>query len=494
MPVGRGGSNDYMIYNETMKHLLTILLLTFAVSLPAQNLVGYWEGKIAVSKKDSLTVGLQIDYQGDTLYAELDSPDQYFTGQPVSGLTFADSALSFRVPEFGLSYEGTLSADGQRITGTCKQNGQKFACSLTQGAKRKCFPRPQTPTPPYPYHTEDITFKNRAGKYPLILGTLTLPDSAPKALVIFISGSGWQDRDETIFAHKPFAVIADTLTKAGYATFRYDDLPTAVFRKSTTYDFVDAVKLILDSLLLRPDLKYVKTGLLGHSEGSLVAFMVAAEDPRVMFTIHLGGVAQPIDEILLYQNIALAKASNTLTESQIEYSTKINKDIYQIIKKSKDKDQCVAKLEQYWDKIASQLSEEEKINYNITPEGKITLMQTFSSPFYFTLFHIDPIPYLKKVKMPVLAISGEKDLQVEAVAAQKIMRKYLKDKYHYNLNTFTILQGDNHLLQPCTTGSLEEYGEIETTIDPLALDEIVQWLDFWWQLNHLHDGVLHIRF
>jgi len=467
-------------------------LLFGITALTAQNISGYWEGKIAISKKDSLTIGVQVEYRADTLYVEMDSPDQYYVGAQATDIRFQDSTLSFRVNDIGLSFSGKYDAATATLQGECVQHKVHLPCTLARGATRKLFRRPQTPTPPYPYHTEEITFKNRAGKYPLILGTLTLPDSTPKALVVFISGSGWQDRDESIFGHKPFAVIADTLTKAGYATFRYDDLPTAVFRKSTTYDFADAVKLILDSLSLRPDLKYVKTGLLGHSEGSLVAFMVAAEDPRVKFTIHLGGVAQPFDEILLYQNVALAKASNTLSDKQIEYSTKINKDIYQIIKKSKDKDQCVAKLEQYWDKIASQLSEEEKINYNFTPEGKIKLLQTFSSPWYFTLFHIDPISYLKKVKMPVLAISGEKDLQVDAIAAQKNMRKYLKDKYHYDLNTYTILKGDNHLLQPCTTGGIDEYGEIETTIDPLALEEIVQWLDFWFLLNS-HSSVKQIH-
>lgn len=477
-----------------MKRVLIYTIIVFAATaVSAQEIAGYWEGKIAISKKDSLTIGVQVEYRNDTLYVEMDSPDQYYVGAQASDIRFQDSTLSFRVSNIGLSFSGKYDAVTATFQGECVQHKIHLPCTLARGATRKVIRRPQTPTPPYPYHTEDITFKNRAGKYPLILGTLTLPDSTPKALVILISGSGWQDRDESICGHKPFAVLADTLTKAGYATFRYDDLPTAVFRKSTTYDFADAVELILDSLSLRPDLKYVKTGLLGHSEGSLVAFMVAAEDSRVQFTIHLGGVAQPFDEILLYQNIALAKASNKLTDSQIEYSSKINKDIYQIIKKSKDKNQCMAKLEQYWDKIASQLSEEEKINYNFTPEGKITLLQTFSSPWYFTLFHINPIPYLKKVKMPVLAISGEKDLQVEAVAAQKNMRKYLKDKYHFDLNTFTILKGDNHLLQPCTTGSIEEYGEIETTIDPLALDGIVRWLDFWWLLNH-HPGATRIGF
>ena len=282
-----------------MKHLLNLLLLTIAATLSAQNLSGYWEGKIGITKTDSLTVGLQIDYQGDTLYAELDSPDQYFTGQPVSGLTFADSAIAFRVPDFGLNYEGTLSADGQRFTGTCTQYGRKFDCTLSLGATRKFFPRPQTPTPPYPYRTEEVHFRDRSGKKPLINGTLTLPQGQPKGLIIFISGSGWQDRDESLFAHKPFAVIADTLTKAGFATYRYDDFPAAIFRKSTTYDFADGVRLILDSLLQRVELQGLEVGLLGHSEGSLVASMVAADDKRIAFTIHLGGVAQPRRALLL---------------------------------------------------------------------------------------------------------------------------------------------------------------------------------------------------
>ena len=452
--------------------LFSILFLLSAVTLPAQNIAGYWEGKIGVTKTDSLTVGLQIDYQGDTLYAELDSPDQYFTGQPVSGLTFADSLLTFRVPDFGLTYEGTLSADGQYFTGTCTQYGRKFACTLAQGAKRKQFPRPQTPAPPYPYRTEEVSFRDREGKRPLINGTLTLPESTPKGLVIFISGSGWQDRDESLYAHKPFAVIADTLTKAGFATFRYDDFPTSVFRKSTTYDFADGVRLILDSLLQRSDLQYLKVGLLGHSEGSLVASIVAADDKRVGFTIHLGGVAQPIDEILLYQSEAIARASGELTEKEIANGNAINKRIYSIVKKCKSKDECAEKIGKVWDELAAKLTDEEKVKYNMTPENKFTAIQTFSSPWYYELFRIDPKKYLKKIKTPVLAISGQKDLQVDANATEKIMDKYFTGNTLYYFYKMPDL---NHLLQPCTTGSPDEYGQIETTIEPQVLEDIVKW-------------------
>lgn len=451
--------------------LLYSILLFVARQLAAQDISGYWEGKIAVTKTDSLTLGVQIDYQGDTLYIEIDSPDQYVTGQPASKIHFKDSVLSFRVPEFGLNYKGTLSADGQSFTATCTQHGQKFNCTMSLGAQRKSFPRPQTPVPPYPYRTEEVNFRDRASKKPLINGTLTMPEEQPKGLVVFISGSGWQDRDETIFAHHPFAVIADTLTKAGFATYRYDDFPQAIFRKSTTYDFADGVRLILDSLLQRKDLQNVKVGLLGHSEGSLVASIVAADDKHIGFTIHLGGIAQPFEEILLYQSEAIFRVNNELSEKEIENSMAINRHIYDIFKKSKNNEEAVQTISQYWDKLSSQLTEEERQKYNITPSGKLSMIQTFSSPWFYTLFHIDPAKFLKKVKTPVLAISGEMDLQVNAVATGNNMQKYLKKK---ELLHFINAKGLNHLLQPCTTGSPDEYGNIETTIAPEVLEWIVR--------------------
>ena len=454
--------------------LLFSALFLFFPSVNAQNIAGYWEGKIAVSKKDSLTLGLQIEYHGDTLHIELDSPDQYVTGQPASKVSFEDSVLSFRVPEFGLSYKGTISADGRSLTGVCTQHGQKFNCALSQGAQRKSFPRPQTPTPPYPYLTEEINFRDSDGKKGLIYGTLTMPKEQPKGLIIFISGSGWQDRDETIFQHHPFAVIADTLTKAGFATYRYDDFPQAIFRKSTTFDFADAVQLILDSLLQRKELQGIKIGLLGHSEGSLVATIVASKDKRVGFTIHLGGIAQPFDEILLYQSEAINRTSGELTEKEIQNSVVINRQIYESIKKSKSKEEALDRIGKLWDELSSQLTEDERKKYNMTPEGKFTLIQTFSSPWFYTLFHIDPAKYLKKIKTPVLAISGEFDLQVNAIATGNNMQKYLKKKEFLH---FINAQGLNHLLQPCTTGSPDEYGLIETTIAPEVLQIIVNFCE-----------------
>ena len=437
-----------------------------------QNVAGYWEGKIAVSKQDSLTLGIQIENRTDTLYIELDSPDQYFTGQPASDVQFKDSVLSFNVPEFGLSFEGQLSTDGQRLIGTCKQHGRKFPCELATGAQRKQFLRPQTPTPPYSYRTEEVNFRDRDSKYYLINGTLTLPEEAPMGLVIFISGSGWQDRDETISGHKPFAVLADTITKAGFATYRYDDFPAAIFRKSTTYDFADGIRLIMDSLLQRDNLRGLNVFLLGHSEGSLVASIVAADDQRVSGTIHLAGVAQPIEEILLYQSEALLRASNTMTEKEIENSMAINRQMYSIVKKSKNPKDCMERIGKLWDELSNKLTEEEREKYNMTPEKKFTTLQTFSSPWYYTLFRIDPAKYLKKITSPVLAISGENDLQVEASRTEENMLRYMKK----NDIKFIRIGKLNHLLQRSNTGSLDEYGKIETTIEPEVLDIVVDWL------------------
>ena len=203
-----------------------------------------------------------------------------------------------------------------------------------------------------------------------------------------------------------------------------------------------------------------------------MASMVAADDKRVSFTIHLGGVAQPFEEIMLYQSEAIFRVSNELTDKEIENSLAINKQIYELFKKSKNTEEAFTNISQYWEHLSSQLTEEEKQKYNITPTGKLSMIQTFSSPWFYTLFHIDPKKYLKKIKTPVLAISGEKDLQVKGIETFINMQRYLKKNPK---NEFVPMPGLNHLLQPCTTGSPDEYGNIETTIAPEVLDIIVTW-------------------
>ena len=201
--------------------------------------------------------------------------------------------------------------------------------------------------------------------------------------------------------------------------------------------------------------------------------MVAADDPRVSFTIHLAGVAQPFEEIMLYQSEAIMRVSGEMTEKEIQNSIAINKRIYEVIKKSKSKEEVSTRLATLWDELSAQLTDEEKVKYNMTPENKFTAIQTFSSPWFYTIFHISPKKYLKKIKTPVLAISGEKDLQVKGVETFINMQRYMKENPK---SEFQPMPGLNHLLQPCTTGSPDEYGHIETTIAPEVLESIARWL------------------
>lgn len=450
--------------------IIGILLSSFVCM--AQDISGYWQGHLHISKSDSLTVGIYVE-QDDSLRIELDSPDQYAIGMAATQVSFADSVLKWKEPSVNATYSGKLSADGQSLEGTFTQGG-KLPLILRRGHERTIIRRPQTPLPPYSYTEEEIRIKDKEGKYVLINGTLTMPEQQPQALVILLTGSGWQDRNEELFAHKPFLVIADHLTRRGYAVFRYDDFPKAVFAKSTTFDFADGVTLILDSFARRSDLQTLPTGLLGHSEGSLIAEIVAARDKRIAFIINLGGVAQDIPDLMLYQIRALSMSDSTMTEAEIENSIALSSQLYQALYKSKNRDKAFNTLSKIWEKQAAVLTPEEQVRYGLTPERKLAALRQICSPWFYAFFHLSPSSYLKKIKCPVLAIGGEKDLQVDAVTNNALFKEYLPANKRHK---FIVEPGANHLLQPCATGFPNEYGTIETTIKPEVLEAISSWLD-----------------
>ena len=447
-------------YKEVRGVFLFLMLFLFG-AVGAQNISGYWEGSLKITSRDSLRLGMFIEQTDDSLNIELDSPDQYAFGMPTQQVRFHHDTLSWKAPSLNASFKGVFH-DKSSIEGTFTQNRQHYAVTLMRG-ERTVLHRPQTPEQPYPYQCEDIRFRARDGKLVLIDGTLTMPDSTPPtALYILISGSGWQDRDESLMGHKPFLVIADHLTRTqNAAVFRYDDFPQAIFLKSTTLDFADGVQLIMDSLLARPDLARLPVVLLGHSEGSIVAFIVGSKDPRVSKIITLGGVAQPIHEVLHSHIRAIYETDSVLTPAEIDKTVQLSDQLYRLVRKSKDRKEAARRIGDFWDEQSAKLTPEDQKRYNMTPEGKYTSIQQLSSPWFFTLFHLDPKVYIKKVHCPVVAINGEKDLQVDAVANQQLMRKYLSKKQNHQ---FHIVPNANHLLQTCATGSPSEYGNIEETI------------------------------
>lgn len=451
-----------------LKNILSVLSCLFCATCFSQSIDGYWEGRIAIPGQDSLRIGFMI-HQGDSLTIELDSPDQYVLGIKTQKVQFKDSTLTLEVPSIGASFKGKYTSNKQ-LTGTFKQ-GIKFPLTLSQNHPRSTFERPQTPSAPFPYHTEELHFRNRDGQVKLINGTLSYPNEGnPKMLYILISGSGWQDRDETIFGHKPFAIIADYLTKHNQAAvFRYDDFPPSIFSKSTTFNFADGVALIIDSLQQNPLLKDIPITLIGHSEGSLVAYIVASRDTRVDKIITLGGVAQPIKDILLYQIQAIAQANHQLSPEEIQYTVNVSEKLYNLIIRSKTSKEAAQKIGRFYDKEIQQLTKEQQQRYNFSNSGKLSAIQQLCSPWFFTLFHINPKTYLKKISCQTLAINGERDLQVGAASNQAIMQRYLPKNQRHE---YWIVPNANHLLQPCETGSPNEYGSIETTIMEEVLEKI----------------------
>ncbi len=451
--------------------LFSIILCISIVSVAfSQSIDGYWEGTVSLPGNTSLRIGFSIS-QKDSLHVEMDSPDQYVTGIATQNVSFQDSILKIGIPSINASFNGKLSAEGD-ISGTFRQ-GMKLPLTLTRGHERLVLSRPQTPQEPFPYLTEDLVFKSRDNKYDLINGTLTLPeDGKPTALYILISGSGWQNRDEDILGHKPFAVIADHLTRnKAAAVFRYDDYPASLFAKSTTLDFADGVQLIIDSLSLRPELAGLPITLIGHSEGSLVAYIAAYKDNRISKIITLGGVAQPIREVLNYQIRAIAETENQYSPDEINLTASISDKLYKAVEKSKTREQATKKIAKILDNETAKLSLEEQQRYNLTPTNKLSTIQQLCSPWFFTLFHLNPKDYITQLHCPIFAINGEKDLQVEAEANQLLMRQYLPKDQKFSAYK---VPNANHLLQPCTSGAPGEYGKIETTILPEVLQKIAE--------------------
>lgn len=456
---------------DMRKPLLLFLLWCWCALLPAQTASpqGVWKGYLHLGT-DSLALVLVFDSQDDSLTAVLDSPDQYVTDIPTTSFSLRGDTLSFAVASLGASFRGVWRGDS--ITGKFRQNGRRFSLVLRPTTHRQLFPRPQEPQEPFPYTQQELTFPYNERID--ISGTLTLPASgAPKAAIVLVSGSGWQDRDETIMAHKPFKLLADYLTRHGYAVFRYDDAPPAAFQKMNTLDFAEQVKVVVDTLRQETVLQGCPIGLLGHSEGGMVAWIVAAERHDLDFVISMAGMGTTLREVLLYQAAENA-IQNHFSAEMLRASLLISDETYALVERAKDAPTAARKVSESLHARAAQLTDEERIALNLTDEGIMLSTQTLASNWLFTLMHLKPAQYLKKVTCPVLALNGELDKQVDAVENVYAIRDGLKRCPDF---TPCILPGLNHLFQECETGYVDEYGLIEQTLSPAFLEQVGKWLD-----------------
>ncbi len=432
---------------------------------------GPWFGAIELPGT-SLDFVLEVTQQGDTFSAEAMSPQQSKQKIRVNAMGFQGGQLSFEINALGASYKGHLSTDQQTIQGQFSQNGQSFVLNFQRGAYPSEVNRPQTPQAPFDYSVEEVEVANKQAGHTLA-GTLTLPKGDPKAALVLITGSGPQDRNETVFSHQPFWVIADHLTRHGYAVLRMDDRGVGAsggdFSSATTADFVTDISAGLDFLKQRADIPKGKLGLLGHSEGGMIAPMVGAARSDVAFLVLLAAPGVPIKDLMADQARDAMKAQGAdAATAQKAWKDSVKRNAF-LAKHSGQSDyveQVKAYIEQ--DLKATGLSGE-ALDSAVQSQAASLTTAWFE---YFIQF--DPKVYLQQIHVPVLAINGETDVQVAAEPNLKGIKAALAGNKDVEIKAYPQL---NHLFQTSSSGAVHEYIKIEETIAPQVLKDITRWLD-----------------
>ncbi len=450
--------------------------LVSLASVQAQDISGTWHGILDVQGQKVPLVfhfeNLDGHWQGT-----MDSPAQGALGIPLTDVALADSQLVVGIAAAGIRYEGRIVA-ADSVAGTFHQGGLQLPLALQRNKEAAATPavrRPQEPQPPFPYQTEEVTF---AGGHDgvRLAGTLTLPDGeGPWPAAVVLAGSGPNDRDQHLFGHKTLLVIADHLARHGVATLRYDKRGVAAsegdYATATSRDFADDARAAWDYLRQRAEINPARVGLIGHSEGGMLAPMVSAEQPDVAFLVLLAAPGIPIDSLMTLQNYLLGKSMG-MDETQLAQAATVNQQAYRLLRETADVDSLHARLDRLL--RAHALS-------SGMPAAQIdplvaSQVQQLASPWFRFFINYDPQPALSAVKVPVFAINGSHDQQVTAkenlVAIAAILEK--AGNVHATVQSFP---GLNHLLQPSETGAVSEYASIEQTIAPEVLQALSKWLN-----------------
>lgn len=449
--------------------------------------VGTWQGSLETPGGGELRIVFHISSDSaGTLEATLDSPDQGATGIPVSDIELSGDTLRLAVAAVGGEYEGRRVAD-DRVEGEWSQSGMSFPLRLerVEAAEVKGPERPQEPEPPFPYRSEEVRYGNPEAGIELA-GTLTVPEGeGPFPAVLLVSGSGPQDRDETVFGHRPFLVLADHLTRRGIAVLRVDDRGVGEsegdFSEATSEDFASDALSALQYLVRRPEVDPGAVGIVGHSEGGLIAPMVATRSDDVAFLVLLAGPGLPGEEILYLQGEKILRAMGG-TEMQVARQREQQAELFGVVREEKDPERRVARLEEVLRARLAELTPAERAAAGTIPGDSTGLEQwldlqlrSAGSPWFrFFLLH-DPRPVLERVTVPVLAITGELDLQVPPDENLPAIEGALVRGGNRDV-TVMELEGLNHLFQHARTGSPTEYARIEQTMAPEAMEAVAQWI------------------
>lgn len=435
---------------------LMVIAIPFCVS--AKNLVGTWSGELKVSLQMSLKLVFHVNEDSSVM---MDSPDQGAFGIPTETVYLSSDSINLKVSKLMMSYSGRL-ADNQ-IDGTFQQGGLQLPLILKSGEQKAN--RPQTPVGPFPYSTEEVTVSHDDVT---LGGTLTIPENAGKntPVVVMVTGSGQQNRDEELFEHKPFAVIADFLAKNGIASLRYDDRGVGAsigeVTNATTTDYAQDAECVVK--YIRDSKRFGKIGLLGHSEGGMIAYMLGAKPKMLDFIVSLAGSAVRGDSIIVYQNCkALANAGitgqiadNFCDALREAYKIKIDTPEAQLSNEE------LAKIYPSWNDNELTRTLANNIIGLFGEQAPNTWLQ------YFIAY--SPANDLRRLKIPALLIYGEKDMQVPASMNARVAQQLAPTA------TVKVYPYANHLMQHATSGQIDEYKTIEETISPEILADITTFI------------------
>lgn len=451
--------------------------VTFSAAQTSEDLVGEWGGSIDMGAA-KLRVEFTFEMTDGELAGTMKSPQQSDQSFPLSDIMLEGDQFTVTIPAVAGTYTATLNTDPKKLAGTWEQLGNKLPLNLKPEKAQAPPKRPQDPKPPFPYLSEEIEFENKSANITLA-GTLTLPKGdGPFPAAILISGSGPQNRDEEIMGHRPFAVIADHLTREGIAVLRYDDRGVGKsegdFGNATTKDFATDANAAWEFLSTHSKINKEAIGMIGHSEGGYIAPLAFVDNPKAAFHVYLAAPGLSLRVIAQQQSKILLKQAG-LSDEAITSAVALNEELYAYYDTPDGSpfpvEEVSRRTKEWWEA----LSPEDKKKAEPFKAIQETNMGNAETPWTKFLMTYDPVPTLEKVSCPVLALNGEKDTQVLPEPNLEKIEEVLATGGNKNVETHKI-PNLNHLFQNAKTGAFTEYALIEETFDIPTLELISSWI------------------
>lgn len=441
-------------------------------------LMGKWE---AILVYPNVKYKLVADFEKDSsnnIRMKLSSPKQKSFNLTVDSLEIIGNKISFSVKKYQVHFSGIFNVDSNKIAGTWKQTKYHLHLIFFREGELARFNRPQYPMKPYPYNSDSVAFDNYKENIKLA-GTLTYPNHKGKyPAVLLLSGMGPQDRDETMYGHKPFVIVADYLTKKGFAVLRVDDRgmgkSTGNYYNSTTNDFAGDAAASIEFLKKQQMVDSTQIGLIGFNEGGLIASMVASRNRNIQFIVLLSTPGLTGEKILLAQTLNIQKKEK-VPKAELTKNYNFNKKVFNIIASRKDSSTIHDELVQAYKDMIASLSTKEKYQKKYSKNVILRQIGFMSTPWFRYYLTYDPKVNFEKVKCPVLNLYGDKDIQVQPDENLAAIKNALADGGNNNVKS-EVIPNVNHLFQDCQTGLPQEYSQITETFSPKVLVIIGDWI------------------